>query len=247
MRDFSHHSQQSVPGLRRGFARHETHVGCLLLATVFIFLISHPLGQGDATAEPQEEGILLDGIAVLAGGKTWNESDSIPILLSDVDFEAALIMVRERGPIQTHSSVPESVRVRARRWAVVVRLLAKQAGQFKETTNPRDVAALRKELIKRAGGPEAMQQLITQFGVDDTALTQWIENALLAAAQVRYIIEQVDVPSPEMEESVSNGKQQTEDGYIKTQRRMILKERTAQTMKKWLESILAVDEVRIIQ
>jgi hypothetical protein len=222
-------------------------VGHLRLAAVFCVLVSHALGAGNATAEPQEEGILLDGLAVLAGEKAWNESDSIPVLLSDVDFEAALIMVREQGPIQTLNSVPDSVRIRARRWAVVVRLLARQAGQFKETTNPRDVAALRKELIKRAGGPEAMQQLITQFGVDDNALTQWIENALLAAAQVRYIIEQVDVPSTEMEKSVSNGTQKPEDGYLKTQRRLILKERTAQTMKKWLESILAVDEVRIIQ
>ncbi len=198
-------------------------------------------------AQEKKDAVLLDGLAVLAGGKSWNESDSIPVLLSDVEFSAALIMIREQGPVDTLDSFPDRLRIRARRWAVVVRLLARQAGQFKETTNPGDVAALKKELIEKAGGPEAMQQLLTRFGVDDTALTQWVENALLAALQVRYIIEQVDVPPLETKETSLDEKQPDEDGYIRTQRRMILHERTEQTMKKWLASILAVDEVRIIQ
>jgi hypothetical protein len=244
---FTHHARKTGLGACRIRTQSRSGVGFLFLCIVFCFLISHTDGGSRATAETKENVVLLDGLAVLAGGKSWNESDSIPVLLSDVEFEAALIMIRERGPIDTLNSFPDSVRIRARRWAVVVRLLARQAGQFKETTNPRDVAALRKELIEKAGGPEAMQQVLTRFGVDDTALTLWIENALLAALQVRYIVEQVDVPSPEIEESILDGKQKYEDGYLKTQRRMILRERTEQTMKKWLANILAVDEVRIIQ
>jgi hypothetical protein len=244
---FAHHSRKPGSDACRICTQTKNGAGFLLFSIVICFLISNANGGSPAAAQPKDDAVLLDGLAVLAGGKSWNESDSIPILLSDVEFAAALIMIRERGPIDTLDTFPDSVRIRARRWAVVVRLLARQAGQFKETTNPRDVAALRNELIEKAGGPEAMQQLLTRFGVDDTALTQWVENALLAALQVRYIVEQVDVPASKIEDPISNGKQKKEEGYLKTQRRMILRERTELTMKKWLASILAVDEVRIVQ
>ncbi len=217
-----------------------------VIAAVLFFNI------GNVAADIPEGAVLIDGLAVHAGSRSIDEADSITVFLSDVEFEAALLLVIKHGPTGVHGDLDEKTRLKARRSAVLIRMLARQAKQFQEVVSPEDIAALKDELTVQAGGPEAMTRLLARFGMSKTHLENWVQTALLATTQIRYIEEQADIPSDGEiadrfeQENPYNTPTERQDAY-EAYRRTILQERKEQLVKSWLEGILAEGRVRIIK
>ncbi|MCP4678170.1 MAG: hypothetical protein GY854_22185 [Deltaproteobacteria bacterium] len=217
-----------------------------------MFFLVVSLGAARAAGDTPSDAVLVDGLAALAGGQAANELDSIVILKSDMEFEAALLLLRRNVSGGLDKKLDDVTRKEARRCAVLIRMLARQAKQFQEVVNPEEKTALRKALVSRAGGPDQMEALLARHGMGESDLTAWIETALLASTQVRYMEDQVDLPSDrEIDERArveSSQKSGVEEGdtYDKY-RRLIIEERTKQSVKRWLDSLLEGGRVRIMQ
>ncbi len=223
-----------------------------LLSSSLVLCLTLFLATDSFAAEPKNKAVLIDGLSVLAGGIGANESDSVSVLLSDVEFEAVLLLLRKLGPSTVQRDIEDGLRIQARRHAVLVRLLARQAKQLKENTNAGEVADLRNKMIERAGGTKAIEKLYKNYGVGENALIQWAENALLAATQIKYIKEQVDAPSDKEIVERLKSRFGSTDGEARkelydTYRQMILKEQTDDKVRGWLLGILAESRVRIIR
>jgi hypothetical protein len=158
---------------------------------VFVSCLAFVPGQfNDVAADTPARAVLLDGLSALAGGRYANESDSIPVLVSDVALEASFLLVIRLGPAGLSSTVTEQLRRRARQRAVMIRVLAQRAKRLDESVAGVEIKALKKTLTDRAGGKDAMNRLLNRFGASDVDLSKWAENTLLAAAQIRYAKEQ---------------------------------------------------------
>jgi hypothetical protein len=195
-----------------------------------ILSIALCLVAGGAWANAKNSGVLLDGLTVLAGGESGAEFDAMPILLSDIEFEATLFMIIEQGPTGAFGAIPPSARIRARRYGVLVRLLARQAKLFQDMANPSDVATIKTELIQRAGGHDAMKRVLKRFGMNDDNLTNWIKTALMVSIQIGQIVDQLSL------ETGIYGSKMTSYG-----------QRDKQTVRKWLAGILLGNHVRILR
>ncbi|MCP4602670.1 MAG: hypothetical protein GY847_19505 [Proteobacteria bacterium] len=216
------------------------------------FLLAFFCNIAHVTADIPDGAVLIDGLAVLAGGIAADESDSIAVYLSDVEFEAALLRIRRFGPAGVDGKLDKKTRLEARRSAILIRMLARQAKQFQEVVDPGDSVALRDELIARAGGLEAMERLFARFGMNRNDLKNWTETALLATTQIRYVEDQVDIPSDreiinriedENPYETAARKREVYEAY----RNSILKARTDQMVRSWLQGILTEGRVRIMQ
>jgi hypothetical protein len=219
---------------------------------VLFFGLGIGLKPAEAETSAVDGEVFLDGLAVLAWDERGRESDALPILKSDLEFYAALIAMRRFGPLEGQAVFSDAVRVQARRSAVFVRLLARQAKQQQEVVNSTAVAGLREEIVRLAGGTEAMGRLLRRVGMDDDTLTQWAQNAWLASTQIKYVMAQVDIPSlgktapGSGADRAGSGPEYGKDP-LDSHRRRILDERMKKTMNKWLADLLTNYHVRIIQ
>ncbi len=146
-------------------------------------------------AEPPAGSTMLDGIAVLTAGLPSDESAAIPILKSDLELEARLLLVRRHGPSWKDRPIDESVRVAARRSAAFIKLLARQARQMGEAATPTTRDALVDRLTTLAGGEDQMAVLLRQSGVDRNDLETWAVDAVLAIIKLTYLEERTEPPS----------------------------------------------------
>ncbi len=132
---------------------------------------------------------------MLTSDRNAGKSDAIPILLSDVEFEAFLILTERLGPVgirQTPSA--EDWRL-AKERALIIRLLADQARRLHETATEEDKRALRQTIVENMGDEKGVNRLLARIGVPKQALDRWIENAALAVGQIRQINEQIALPA----------------------------------------------------
>jgi hypothetical protein len=221
-----------------------------LLGSAFALGLVFFIGRSAAAADTPKGAVRLDGLAMLAGGRESDESDSIPVLVSDVEFEAALVLLRKQSSIEPDLRSDAEVWKKARRSAVLVRMLSRNAKQLGESIDPSLAETLENELIERAGGPDAMDLMLARFGVESRDLKTCAENALLAAGRLRYMEEQVDIPSDrEIVERIqqdADGDPKNEQAYGKY-RRLILEERLNLSIAAWLNDILAKGRVRILK
>ena len=146
-------------------------------------------------AEPPAGSTMLDGIAVLTAGIPSDESAAIPILKSDLELEARLLLVRRHGPSWTSQPLDESIRVAARRSAAFTKWLARQARQMGEAVNPATRDLLVDRLTQLAGGEDQMADLLRQGGVDRDDLKAWAVDATLAIIKLTYLEERIEPPS----------------------------------------------------
>ena len=224
-----------------------------LIAFVFAasFITNIPLGAL-AQSRRTSNAILIDGIAVLAGGRSSNEGESMRILLSDLEFESALLLLRRGQPIPKNRIRDARIWLVAQRSAVLIRILAHQARQFQETIGSADAAAVKRVLVGRAGGKKGMKRLLERFGMTFRDLDAWIENALLAATQIRYIRDQVDSPSDReiqakmLTEPGTKDRADKQAAYEKAQQ-LIIDERLERTFQTWLRELLKEGRIRVIQ
>ncbi len=146
-------------------------------------------------ADPPAGSTLLDGIAVLTAGLPSDESAAIPVLKSDLELEARLLLVRRHGPSWKDRPIDESVRVAARRSAAFTRLLARQARQMGEAISPTTRDAQVDRLTLLAGGEDQMANLLRQSGADRDDLEAWMVDAALAIIKIAYLKERTEPPS----------------------------------------------------
>lgn len=133
--------------------------------------------------------VLVDGLAVLAGGSSAEEDEAAPITVRQLELEADLLLVRRHGPDWTRVAVDATLRRQARRVAALVRLLARQARQMGETASAADRDAALAWLAERAGGSTALRELLARHGAARDDLAAWVEDALLAQAQIIFLVE----------------------------------------------------------
>ena len=218
-------------------------IACFLVVVVTFFQTSVLL------ADPPEDAELLDGLAAMVGGRAASESDSTAVLLSDVEFQAKLMMLYKS---QGDAPLNDEVRIEARRIVVIVTILADQARQLQETVDPADVASLRKVFMQRAGGKETLNGILASYGMTGKQLDNWLENTILASKQISYVESQVELPSDEeisaklTTDPDSQSNQGDADLYDEL-RRQIVADRLIKTVKTWLFAVLASANVRIVQ
>jgi hypothetical protein len=207
---------------------------------------------GSATADPPDDALLLDGLGALVGEREDDEGAATPILLSQVGFEAQLLLVRKLGPGWREVEVDEQTWVAARRIVVLTRMFSRQARLMGEMVDPELLEAQTAELVERAGGEEAMAEILERHGVSQDDLVRWVEDALLAAQQVRFERERLDPPT-EKElarkfEDGGHGLEGREFDEVRAEyRRTVLREQTRQAILVRLGSTLQRGLLRIIR
>jgi len=150
---------------------------------------------GVSSADPPQDAVLLDGLGVLVGERAEDEGEAAPVLLSDVGLEAHLILVRRLGPDWREAEIDEATWIEARRIAALVRMFSRQARLMGETVDPAVLDAEHAALVARAGGADALAEILGRYGASRDDLRRWIEDALLAAQQVRFERERLDPPT----------------------------------------------------
>jgi hypothetical protein len=205
-----------------------------------------------AFAQDKGKSILIDGISVLAGGVASDESDSIAVLLSDVEFQATLARLIRQGSEDPATPLTDAERNASRRSVVLVQMLARQARQFREVVPFTVRTTFKFNLISRIGGIDATDKLLARFGMTDTSFDAWIETTLLATTQIRDMRQQVEAPKPaevnarirlETKEPLDQISEQLKKRY----RRLIIQERCQELVRKWFDGVVSGGRVRILQ
>ena len=216
-------------------------LACLFLCSTTVSLADESPGGG---------ALLVDGISILSGGPTANESDAVPLLLSDIEFESVLILTARMGPAGLSHPPSGDDWVKARRRATLIRLLAGQARHFHETADPDMKRQLLSQVIDDVGGEEALGKLMARFGMMHSDLDRWIENAVLALTQIRYMKDQVELPSRrdvEAKALAEEGRFPDSPSEREQYRRMVLEEKTNEQIQKWLEETSKRGHIRMVR
>jgi hypothetical protein len=190
--------------------------------------------------------VLVDGLAVLAGGGPAEEDEATPISVSQLELEADLLLIRRHGQDWIRVAADDQLRRQARRVAALVRLLARQARQMGESVSDEDREAVLVWLEERAGGSGAMDALLARRGTDRDDLTAWAEDALLAEAQVAFIADRSD-RSEDRGDSDRGAK--NEDGPPQEQgeaRRTARAWHTREALAEWLAATLERALLRLL-
>jgi hypothetical protein len=199
-----------------------------------------------ALADDDESAILIDGISVITGSQTSNESDATPVLLSDVEFEAMLIRAASLGPGAVLERIASEEWQRAQRQAVLMRLLAAQARYLHEQASEEEKSAIRAETIAMVGGETAMDRLLARLGLGFQELDLFSETAALALTQIRYFEEQVELPKPRKGPR-RRPRFDKEDPISKRYRRLVLQEQAEEQIIKWISDLIENGHIRMVR
>lgn len=200
--------------------------------------------------EPAEPGLVVDGISVLSGAHTANESDATLLLLSDIEFECVIIFASRVGPAGLNQTPTREDWIRARRRATLIRLLAGQARNLHETVDSDIEKAVLEQIEYDVGGKEALSGLLARLGMPRSALEKWIEDAALAIQQIRFTKEQVELPSRREVEAKAlgdRGRLPNSPAAREQYRRLILEEKTDAQVELWLEELSKRGHIRIVR
>ncbi|MFO8071091.1 MAG: hypothetical protein R6V85_04375 [Polyangia bacterium] len=219
----------------------------MLLSFFFAVALACAATRAD---EPDPPGELLDGIAVLVGSNRANEAEATPILFSQLELEIDLLLVRREGVGWRQAAVDEDLRLRARREAVLVRLLARQSRQMGEKVDPTELRRDLARLEEMAGGPEVIEDLLARHAATREDLEFWVEDALLAKQQILYMRERIDPPDEEelRRRFLSRGdgpRQQSFDRARRELRRTVIDEQLRGALVQWLNEVRERGLVRI--
>jgi hypothetical protein len=205
---------------------------------------------GAAPVDADDESVIVDGISVLSGSRTSNESDAVPLLLSDIEFESTLILASRMGPAGIGQRPTADDWARARRRATLIRLLAGQARHLHEVADSLIKRQLLHQVAYDLGGEEALERLLTRIGMKRQALDSWIENAALALTQIQYTKDQVERPSRREVEAraIAEVGGSADWGLVREKYRLlILKEKTDAQIERWLKEVEGRGHLRIIR
>lgn len=209
-------------------------------------------GNTGIAAEPV---VLVDAVSMLKGANTSGEFDAVPILLSDIEFESILILTARNG-LSAALLPPDTEEWReAKERALIIRLLADQAGRLHETAALEDKEALLGEIVGNMGDAETMNRVLIRIGVQRAALDRWIENAALALKQLRFLREQTTLPSGRSDrhrarqKAASLGNENNRDGntVVHRYRNMLSKSTGNEALRARLLEIMAENHVRVLR
>jgi hypothetical protein len=205
-----------------------------------------------ASADPPEDAQLLDGLCAMVGERAEDEGMATPVLLSEVGLEAQLLIVRRVGPGWREVRVDEATWVEARRVAVLTRMFSRQARLMGEVVDRQLLETEVERLVARAGGAEAMAEILDLHGASQEDLARWVEDALLAAQQVRFERERLDPPTDKelarKFEDGGHGLEGSEFTEVRNEyRRAVLSEQTRQAILVRLGSTLQRGLLRLIR
>jgi hypothetical protein len=193
---------------------------------------------------------VLDAISVLVGTHAAKESDARPVLVSDIAFEATLILVARFGPQGVNRRITKAVWLEALRRATLIRLLAGQARHLHEAVAPEEKQQIRKEIIAGIGGERVMAQCLKRLGLSRDALNTWIENAALALTQIGYAEDQVELSDAEFTSTAAeatDGPGAAPTAVREKYREMIMEEKRDEQIRKWLVDISKKGSIRVIR
>ena len=207
---------------------------------------------GPAIADPPDGAVLLDGLSVLSGERAEDEVAATPILLSDVGLEAHLLLVRRIGPGWRDVEIDDATWIDARRIAALTKMFARQGRQMGETFDPDLLRTEAGALVERAGGDAAMDELLGRYGATRDDLLRWVEDALLAAQQVRFERERLDPPTDkELTRKFEDGGHPLEGSDLAEVRaefrRIVNREQTREAILRRLSSTLQRGLMRLIR
>ena len=225
-----------------------------ILSFGVVFLPLSPVSAQN-TLGPQANGtVLIDGISVITGSHTSNESEATPILLSDIEFEATLILASTLGPgAILDSTSPQDWR-RAKRQAVLLRMLAAQARYLHETASETDTHSILKALTRMVGGESAMSTLLTRLGLGFQELTLFSETAALALTQLQYFEEQVSLSSWHKGRHRRNRQRRDRErraavdkNFVSGYRHLVGPKQTEAQIEKWITDLMDNGHIRTIR
>jgi hypothetical protein len=221
----------------------------IVLSSSFLALVlACAAARADETEPPGE---LLDGIAVLVGSNRADEAEATPILFSQLELEIDLLLVRREGEGWREAAVDEQLRLRARREAALVRLLARRSRQMGEKVDSAELRRGLKRLEEMAGGPEAIEALLAQHAATSEDLEFWVEDALLAAQQILYMRERIDPPGEEelRRRFLSGGDGPRQESFERARRelrRTVIDEQLRGALVQWLDEVRERGLARIV-
>jgi hypothetical protein len=209
-------------------------------------------------AEETENVVLVDGISVITGSQTSNESDAISVLLSDVEFDATLILTTKHGATGALRDPTESEWRRAKRHAVLIHLLAAKARYLHETASDEDRQAIQDEITAMVGGESAMSTILARLGLGFQDLSLFSETAALALTQIRYFEEQVESspssrrgrrhsrrPGPDKRASAPNTT--TAKGTFLRMKNLIETDGAQSQLQNWIAELIENGHIRMVR
>lgn len=215
------------------------------LFILFSTLIFPPTLSADRPVVP------VDAISVLTDGSNAGESDAVPILLSDVQFEAFLILTGRNGPNDGFAEPSDDDWQRAKERAVIIRLLANQARRLHESASEDDKIILRSEISAGFGDAAAMHRLLTRIGMAADAVDRWVENAALALGRLRFLRDQSRMPYAAAQDRSSNTARSENAGTardtVRGYRRMIDHKIGNEELRKWIIEITEENHIRVLR
>jgi hypothetical protein len=146
--------------------------------------------------------VTVEAIVALTGGTPESEAEARPLLFSDIELEARLMQESNTPP----HTLSKEERQRAEERAVMIRLLSDQARRLHETVSASDKAALFAEIAEHMGGVASMNKWLIDNGIERIALDRWIENAVLAVSQLRFLKDQAMLPTNQSATDISDSK-----------------------------------------
>ncbi|HUT76255.1 MAG TPA: hypothetical protein VM285_01120 [Polyangia bacterium] len=218
----------------------------LVSAWALVALLAGGSALADGPAGAPPGAVLVDGLAVLAGGSPAEEDDATPITVGQLELEADLLLLRRHGPDWTRVAADTQLRRQARRVATLVRLLARQARQMGETVAVEDRDAALAWLEDRAGGSGALRELMARRGADPGDLAAWVEDALLAQAQILFLVERTGPVDERGEGDRDAGREGDASREQGTTRRAARAVRTRDALAEWLAGALERTVLRLL-
>ena len=217
----------------------------LFFETLFVLLLSAGVCSTPAIVEA-DDAVVVDGISAIVGNRSSNESDAQPVLLSDITFDAILITSLRLGPGAGYEDPAEKDWEKARRQAVLVRLLAAQARLLHETVTSDDKQAIRDEISTLAGGDMTLYRVLARHGIDPQLIDIFIENVALALTQIQYFEEQTDLIQRSRRANERH-KEKRGSRLRGAFRALVAKQHANEQIKRWIKELIAGGHIRIIR
>jgi len=214
----------------------------LLAGFVFLQCLS-------ALADEPSNLVAFDSVDVLVSGSSGDESTAIPIFLTDIEFEARLLLVKKHGSKWNENPIDSALFFNARRKVTLVSVLAHVARLIGKEPSVVEINALVKEVTDLAGGKKPMQELLNMSGMTDEDLITWAARAILAEIQLQYLAERIEPPTEKELLELFNAGGHSFEGRVFAEvkikfRQEIMKNRLVRAIGEWLQAILEHGQIR---
>jgi len=147
-----------------------------------------------AASAARAQAAAIDGIIALVGSAPGDEGAATPLLASDVALHAALASLL--GGSAPADASPRGAKIApARRQAILLALLVRDARLSGEEIDPAVRQAIVDAVTANAGGRDAFAALLASLGASEGDVGVWAGDVAMAAAQLTYMREQVEPPS----------------------------------------------------